>query len=304
LSTEAIHIGRLGIRAWQLSDADAAEAADAAAELEDLGFGALWIRANGFFERAETLLAATRSIVVASSVISIWQRTAPEVSAAADALAQRYPGRVLIGLGVSHRPLVDRDDPGRFRRPLETMGAYLDELDAAAPTLGCDRRIIAALGPRMLEVARDRALGTHPYLVTPEHTEQARAALGTRRLVAPAHVATLEPDAAKARAMGRHHLANPYLGLPNYRNTLLRLGYTEEDLAITGASDRLVDALVSWGGDSAVADGVTAHLRAGADHVAVHLLTDGGAIPRAQWRVLAAALGAGATAADPARRVP
>ena len=288
MSEHAITLGLFGIRAWQLSDADTAEAAEAAAELEELGFGTVWIRARGFFERAAALLDATRDLVVASSVISVWQQPAPELAAAADALGRRFPGRVLVGIGISHRPMVDRDAPGRFRRPIETMVGYLDELDAIEPPLDRRGRIIAALGPRMLEVARDRSLGTHPYLVTPAHSEQARAALGPTGVVAPAHVAVLETDRARALALGRHHLANPYLTLPNYRNTLLALGFSEADVA-DGGSERLVDALVASGDAAAVAQQVSRHLDAGADHVAVHLLSDEG-VPRAQWRELAAAL--------------
>jgi probable F420-dependent oxidoreductase len=290
LSANGIHLGRFGIRAWQLSDADVADAADAASELEELGFGAVWIRARGFFERAGSLLEATQKLVVASSVISIWQETAPDVAAAAAELASRYPGRVLIGIGVSHRPLVDRAEPGRFEKPVETMSSYLDALDAAASPLDHSGRIIAALGPRMLAMARERALGTHPYLVTPAHSERARAALGPGRLVAPAHVAVLEQDGARARGLGRYHLSHPYLSLPNYRNTLLSLGFSEEELA-DGGSDRLVDALVAWGDADRVAQRVGEHLEAGADHVSVHLLTDTDAgVPREGWRRLAEAM--------------
>jgi probable F420-dependent oxidoreductase len=292
LSGEPVRIGTYGIRAWQLSDVDASAAADAAAELEELGFATVWIRARGFFERAAALLEATQKLVVASSVISIWQESAPQVSAAADILARRYPGRLLVGIGVSHRPLVDRDAPGRYRHPVQKMCAYLDELDAAEKPLDRDRRIIAALGPRMLAVARDRALGTHPYLVTPVHTRWARAVLGSSRAVAPAHVAVLEEDRDRARAIARRHLFSPYLQLPNYRNTLLRLGFSDADLR--GLSDRLVDALVAWGDPGTVADRVREHLRAGASHVAIHLLSeDDGGIPRRGWRRLAEALRAG-----------
>jgi probable F420-dependent oxidoreductase len=294
VTADAIDIGRFGVRAWQLSDADMFEAVDAAAELEELGYGTVWLRASGFFERAEALLAGTRRLVVASSVINIWQQPAREVSAAAFALSERFPGRLLVGIGVGHRPLVDRAAPGRFHKPVERMGAYLDELDNTQPRLDVDHRILAALGPRILEVARERSLGTHPYLVTPAHTENARELLGPGRLVAPAHVAILERDPVTAREIGRRHLVAPYLRLPNYRRTLQSLGFSEDEMRMDGVSDRLVDALVLSGDAGLVARRLTEHLEAGADHVAVHLLAQShdGDIPRAAWRELAIALGA------------
>jgi probable F420-dependent oxidoreductase len=286
-------LGRVGVRAWQLSDADSPAAVAAAVELERLGFGTVWIRAAGFFARAAELLDATERLVVASSVISIWREPADGVAAAAATLRRRFPGRVLVGIGVSHRPLVDRDAPGRFAHPLATMRAYLDGLDGATDPLDSGGRIIAALGPRMLDLARERSLGTHPYLVTCDHTARARAAVGPEQLVAPAHVAVLEGRPQRARAAGRRHLANPYLQFPNYRNTLLGLGFEESDLA-DGGSDRLVDALVAWGDAAEVAGRAGEHLDAGADHVAVHLLTagDAGAAPPLEgWAALAAAFG-------------
>lgn len=286
--------GRFGVRAWQLTDGDAGAAADAAAELEELGFGAVWIRGPAFFERAAALLAATRRLVVASSVFSIWGEPPERLARAAAELEQRHPKRVLLGVGVSHRPLVDRSNPGRYRRPVAKMAAYLDALDAAG--LPRERRAIAALGPRMLSVTRERALGTHPYLVTPEHSARARAVVGPTALVAPAHVAVLGGDRARARDIGRAHLASPYASLPNYRNAWLSLGFHEDDLA-GGGSDRLVDALVATGGAADVATRLHEHLEAGASHVAVQLRgdTDDG-FPRAAWRELALALGLGGTA--------
>jgi probable F420-dependent oxidoreductase len=270
--------GRFGIRAWDFTDGDPGEAADAAAEVEALGFGALWIRAPAYFERAPALLEATSRLVVASSVFSLWGAPAEQLARSAAALEVRFPGRVLIGVGVSHRPLVER-----YTRPVASMNAYLDALDAAG--LGADRRAIAALGPRMLEATRERALGTHPYLVTPEHSARARAALGPDALVAPAHVAVLGSP-SRGREIGREHLTTPYTSLPNYRNIWLSLGFDEEDVH---GSDRLVDGLIASGDASAVAARLREHLNAGASHVAVQLRGED-PFPRAAWRELAAAL--------------
>lgn len=283
----AVHLGRLGIRAWQLSDLPVGPSTAMAAELEALGFGALWIRASGFFERAEALLGATNRVVVASSVLSVWEHDPQVVARQAAVLRARFPGRLLIGLGISHRPLVDRDAPGRFQRPLDEMHNYLDVLDEHG--LPPEGRVIAALGPRMLDIARHRSAGTHPYLVSPAHTAEARAKVGPARLVAPAHVTVLVPDRSEARAAGRRHLSDPYLNLPNYRRTLLRLGFEPADLE-SGGSDRLVDALVAGGPADKAATALTAHLRSGADHVAVQLLTPNGENPLHGWRALAGVL--------------
>jgi probable F420-dependent oxidoreductase len=275
-----------------LSDAEVPAAIDAANELEALGLTTVWIRATGFFERSGSILDATSQLVVASSVLSIWQRPAADVRNEASDLLRRHPDRVVLGVGVSHRPLVDREHPGRFQQPVAAMQRHLDELDAGQTPVPRERRLIAALGPRMLSVCRDRALGTHPYLVTPEHSRIAREALGPSGVVAPAHVAILEPDARLARERARRHFTSPYPGLPNYRNTLLRLGFSERDLDGAG-SDRLVDALVAWGEPEAVARRLRAHLRHGADHVAVQLLdarSDVAEAPRRQWHQLASAL--------------
>ena len=192
-------------------------------------------------------------------------------------------------MGVSHQPLVDHDAPGRYRDPLAAMGDYLDALDRATPPVPVAERLVAALGPRMLEVARLRSAGAHPYLVTPDHTRAARVVLGAAALLAPEQAVVLEGDPAVARALGRAHLAI-YLGLPNYVHNLTRLGFGEDDLA-DGGSDRLVDAVVAWGDEARVAARVDEHRRAGADHVCVQLLTpDLRVLPRAAWRDLAAAL--------------
>ncbi len=189
----------------------------------------------------------------------------------------------LFGLGVSHRPLIDRvNEPGTYQKPIETMASYLDGLDAAPVPLAPQHRVIAALGPRMLELARACSAGTHPYLVTPELTHRARDGIGPDRLVASEQAVVLETDPRKARDIGRVHLEG-YLGLPNYTNNWKRQGFTDDDLA-DGGSDRLVDALVVWGDEATIAARVQEHRDAGADHVCIQVLTeDPLAFPADHW---------------------
>ena len=280
-------LGRVGVRSWQLSDADVHDACAAAVELEELGFGAVWIRAKGYFDRAAALLDATTRLVVASSVHDIWNYDAQDLARDQAALAERHPDRVLVGLGVSHRPLIDRDAAGRYRAPVESMCAFLDALDACGPPQARSTRIVAALGPRMLAIAPHRSLGTHPYIVPVEFTRRARTLLGSSATIAPAHVAYLETDVRAAREVARRHLNSPYLSLPNYANNLLRHGFVPADLE-NGGSDRLVDSLVAWGDGATVAAKLRAHLDAGADHVAVHVLRrEGNDLPLTQWREVA-----------------
>jgi probable F420-dependent oxidoreductase len=272
---------------------DRGAAADAAAELEELGYRALWMpgaEARTAFDAVGDLLRATRSVTVATGILGIWDADPEWVAAERAELSDAYDGRFLLGLGVSHAPLVDRDDPGRYRRPLAKMRAYLDSLDAAAPVVLPESRVLAALGPKMLELARDRSLGTHPYLTTPEHTRVAREAVGPEKLVAPELGVVLERDAERARGIARDFLGR-YLALPNYANNLRRLGFGDSDLA-DGGSDKLVDALIAWGDDEAISQRVREHREAGADQVLVQVLTGGEAasLPRAEWRALAPAL--------------
>jgi probable F420-dependent oxidoreductase len=271
---------------------DAGELADAAAELDELGYSTLWMPggdAAGAFDALSALLRATTRVTVASGILSVWEHD-PEIVAAERAqLGDAYEGRFLLGLGVSHAPLVDRDEPGRYRRPLATMRAYLDSLDAAAPPVPRRDRVLAALGPKMLELARDRSAGAHPYLVTPEHTRGAREILGPQPLLAPEHGVVLETDPDRARAVARSQLVR-YRGLPNYLNSFRRQGFGEDDFA-GDWSDRLVDALVAWGDEDAIAERVREHRDAGADQVCIQVLTDTpDVLPRAEWRRLAAAL--------------
>jgi len=263
---------------------------EAAARLEDLGYSALWFP-NGaaMFERAADLLAATRRVVVATGIASIWTHTPAEASAAHKSLTQAHPGRFLLGLGVSHQHVVDRDQPGRYSRPLTKMREYLDSLDAVPTPVPVPERMLAALGPRMLELARDRSIGAHPYLGTVEHTRRARQLLGSDRLIAAELGVVVEADPERARAIARQHLSF-YLRAPNYTNNWLRLGFTEDDLA-NGGSDRLVDAVVAWGSVEAVHERIAQHHQAGADHVCLQVISpDAPDLPWKEWRALAAAL--------------
>jgi len=281
----------IGIWSSQLRYGDQADAADAAGELESLGYSALWVPDVGgdLFGVLENLLGATARATIATGILNLWMHTPAEAAAAFDRLTRTFGRRLFVGIGVSHAPLVDRKQPGRYQRPLQQMVEYLDGLDAADPPLPAAARCLAALGPKMLELAKARTAGTHPYLVTPEHTATARDRLGAGPLVAPEQAVVLETDPAAARAIARQHLAT-YIGLPNYFRNWERVGLTEQDRA-DGGSDRLVDALVAWGDEDAIAARVAAHRAAGAEHVCIQVLTDEPQrFPRDEWRQLAPAL--------------
>ena len=262
-----------GIWSGALRYGDPAAAAEAAAELEGLGYRALWLPDVGgdLFGAVGNVLAATSTATVATGILNLWMHEASETAAQFHTLTAEHGDRFLVGIGISHAPLIDAGEAGRYRRPLARTREYLDALDAADQPLPTDRRVLAALGPKMLELARTRTAGTHPYLVTPEHTAIAREALGDGPLVAPEQAVVLETDPDRARAIARTHLSM-YLGLPNYSNNWKRIGFTDDDLA-DGGSDRLVDALVVWGDEGAIARRVAEHRAAGADHVCLQVLT-------------------------------
>jgi probable F420-dependent oxidoreductase len=280
-----------GIWSAGLRYGDPQKSADAAAELEALGYTALWVPDVGgdLFGAVERLLGATSTATVATGILNLWMHTAEETAENHARLVGAHGNRFLVGIGVSHQVLIDTvTEPGRYARPLSAMVEYLDGLDGADPPLDRSSRVLAALGPKMLELARQRAAGVHPYNVTPEHTYRAREAVGPSALVLPELAVVLSTDADAARTLARQHLAT-YLGLPNYTNNLRRLGFTEDDLAPPG-SDRLVDALVAWGDEAAVAAGVQAHRDAGADHVCIQVLSEEGDFPLDAWRRLAPAV--------------
>lgn len=289
---DMMNLGRVGV--WSIglrSDDPAArgEITEAAAELEELGYGTIWLGGSPAVTHATPVLEATSRITVATGILNIWAHDPADVAAAHAGLAANNPGRFVLGLGVSHARSVDPMVPGGYRRPLATMREFLARLDAASTPVPRSERVLAALGPRMLELSRDDAAGAHPYFVTVEHTRRAREVLGTGPVLAPEVKVVLESDPGRARAAARQHL-DRYMGLPNYTNNLLRLGFSEDDIR-DGGSDRLVDATVAWGGLAAIRERVAAHHDAGADHVCVQVITDDPrALPRSQWRDLAAAL--------------
>jgi probable F420-dependent oxidoreductase len=284
-----MELSGVGVWSSQLRYSEASEAADAAAELDDLGFTALWIPDVGgpVFDAVGRLLAATRRTVIATGILNLWMHSADDVAASYGALTDKHGDRFLLGIGVSHAPLIDAGQPGRYRKPLAATASFLDQLDATPRPVPIDRRVLAALGPKMLQLSASRARGAHPYLVTPEHTASARSTLGDGPLLLPEQTVILSDDADEARRIGTDWLRS-YLTLPNYANNLMRSGFSEDDLA--QVSDRVFNAIIAWGDEDAIMRRVTEHRSAGADHVCVQVLTaDPQAFPREQWRRIAAA---------------
>lgn len=263
---------------------------DLAATIEELGYGAIWIGSSpgGRLQIAEDLLAATSTITVATGITNIWADEPQPIAAAYHRIADRFPDRFLLGLGIGHPEATGE----RYAKPYSAMVEYLDVLDAEG--VPAERRVLAALGPKTLRLAADRAAGAHPYLTTPEHTRRARELLGAGPLIAPEQKIVLDADPVRARAIGRGKVDHPYLHLTNYRSMLQSLGYTEADMA-DGGTDTLIDALVEHGDVATVAAALHGHLEAGADHVAVQLLTEAGDDPVPGFTALAAALELGAT---------
>ena len=267
-----------------------------AAQLEELGYGAIWVPdavGRDPLVHAALLLSGTGRIAVGTGIAQIYGRDPMTMTGGWKTISEAFPGRFVLGLGVSHQPMVEGLRGQTYGPPLTAMREYLERMDsamyvAAEPTQP-PRRVLAALGPKMLALAAERADGAHPYNVPPEHTTRAREILGPEKLLAPEQAVLLETDPVEARRIARGHMAI-YLDLPNYMNNLRRFGITDEDIA-DGGSDHLVDSLVAWGDVDAVRARVQAHLDAGADHVAVQVLTpDRGTLPLDEWRKLAPVL--------------
>ena len=253
-----------------------------AVEIERLGYGTLWLGSSPTADLAdaERLLDATKTLVIATGIVNIWNSPAEEVARSYQRIVARHPDRFLLGIGAGHP-----EATAKFTKPYEALSEYLDVLDKGG--VPKERRVLAALGPRVLRLAAERTAGAHPYLVTPEHTREARGIIGSEALLAPEQKAILDTDPARARAAGRSVL-RMYLGLSNYVSNLRRLGFSEQDVAGDG-SDRLFDAVILHGGDEQIAAGLRAHREAGADHVALQVI--GADDPLPGYRALAVALG-------------
>ena len=288
--------GPIGIWTAQFDYHPAAKVREAAGELDGLGFGAIWFPESLGREsltNAALLLSATSRIIIATGIANIYARDPVTTAAGQNTLAEAYPGRFLLGLGVSHVPLVEQLRGHTYGKPIPSMRAYLEGMDRApyraVPPSIKPIRVLAALGPQMLRLAAERADGAHSYFVPPEHTSRAREILGSDRLLAVEQAVVFETDASKAREIARAHTSR-YLALPNYVNNMRRLGFGDSDLIKSG-SDRLIDAIVAWGDLAAITDRIHAHQSAGASHVCLQVLpADPQALPFREWRELASAL--------------
>jgi probable F420-dependent oxidoreductase len=256
------HLGRFGV--WRAS---AQATPELAVDLERFGYGTLWLGGSpdGDLRHAEELIEATSTLTLATSIVNMWKDDARTVAASFARIEANHPGRFLLGVGTGHREATQE-----YANPYDTLAGYVDVL--LGNGVPADSLVLAALGPRVLRLAAERTAGAIPYLVTPEHTRQARAILGAGKVLAPEQKAVLETDPQRARAIGRPRVQRPYLGLVNYTSNLRRLGWSEEDLS-DGGSDALIDSLAAWGTGDEVAAKLNEHLEAGADHVAVQLLT-------------------------------
>ncbi len=257
----SLQSGTFGI--WQPAHRTTPEMAK---QIEQLGFSALWLGGPpADLSSVEELLEVTESLVIGSSILNVWQNDPAVVATAQRRLAGRFPGRLLLGIGAGHP-----EHSQGYTRPLDAIGHFLDVFDEHG--MPQDERLLAALGPKMLDVAANRTGGAVPYLVTPQHTRIARQALGPAAFLAPEHKVVLDTNRVRARDTARPRIRYPYLGLSNYTNNLRRLGFTEQDVAGNG-SDRLIDALALHGDAATVADGLAEHHAAGADHVVIQVIT-------------------------------
>lgn len=284
-------LGRVGVWTWPLVTAPAAHVRHAVREIEAMGYPTVWYpesRGREAVALAAIILGETTRLGVATGIANIWARDANAAAGAAQALGEAWPGRFTLGLGVSHAPSVAARGQ-EYVHPLGHMERYLDDLEEAI-FVGPDPAVpvailLAALGPKMLQLSAARTAGAHPYFVPVSHTVFAREVMGPDPYLAPEQAAVLESDPDRARAAARAHMER-YLRLDNYRRNLLRLGWSDQDVT-GGGSDALVDAVVAWGSPAAIAERVAAHHEAGADHVSIQLLDDPAEVPLAGLERLA-----------------
>jgi probable F420-dependent oxidoreductase len=273
-----MNIGKIGV--WTSYRPFGVErAAEAAKLVEQLGYGAFWLGGSPHASDVRPILEATSTLVAATGILNVWTSAAAETAAADAALREDFPGRFMLGIGIGHP-----EGTSDYRRPLTTMRAFLDGLDASPTPPPADGRCLAALGPKMLDLAAERTAGSHLYFVPVEHTRFARARLGADKLVAPELACVVDGEPARARAVARDY-ARLYLGLRNYTQRLLDFGFSDDDLA-DGGSDRLIDTIIPHGSPEQIAEAVHAHLDAGADHVCLQPLGEDG-IPADSWTALA-----------------
>jgi probable F420-dependent oxidoreductase len=281
-------LGKVGVWSMELRLGPEDEAREMAAELEELGFGAIWIpglSGQGVVPRAGSLLDATEDVTVAIGVLGMWSHEPEQLSADHHRLRTEHGGRLLTGIGVSNSESA-RSAGRRYPGAVTATREYLDRLDQATPPLPREQRLLAALGPKMTRLGSERAAGVHPFLVTPEHIAARREEIGAGSVIAPHQAVVLECDPGRARAAARKGVGM-FISFPSYQANLRRLGFGDEDL-VPGGSDRLIDAVVAWGDIDVIAERVGAHIDAGADHVAIHVLAaDGGLTTRASWREIA-----------------
>jgi probable F420-dependent oxidoreductase len=282
-----MELGTIGIWSMQLRGAHQPEVRDAAAELDALGYGALWspgLDGQGAFDDVGALLAAAPNTVVALGVLGVWGQRPGDVGRRLADLDGTYGARTLLGLGVSSPESAEAVGES-WGSPVATMSSYLAELASSPHPVARDRLVLGALGPRMARLAATRTSGLHPFLVPPAYAATQREALGPGPLIAPHLAVVFDTDPSRARDIARDGVGF-FLGLPAYRANLARLGFGDDDL-IPGGSDRLIDALVAHGDLSDVERRVREHLDAGADHVALHVLTSDNQLPLPRWRELA-----------------
>jgi probable F420-dependent oxidoreductase len=290
-----VELGKYGIWYGGIDALTTPEAQRAAQVVEQLGFGALWIAeavGRDPFVSSAVLLNATSTLKLATGIANIYARDAMTMVAGQKTLAEAFPDRFLLGMGVSHGHLVAGVRKIDWSKPYSYMSDYLDKMDKSlfmARSAEHDPgRVLAALGPKMLQLSAEKANGSHPYFTTPEHTAEARRIMGADALLAPEQMVVLNTDPAAARVTARKGM-KIYLGLPNYANNLKRFGFEDADFA-DGGSDRLVDAITAWGTPTQIADRVHQHIDAGADHVCIQVLRDDSAMPEAEWAQLASEL--------------